>query len=142
MMKAQIVGGLCNKNVERSIAGEAEDVIGGVVLRPVHRLDAAVVTVAAPDDPGIRPMSPQALSHVLDDGPHLDALGGARRAQDRHHRGRREAPLSTRPITRRRMSAEYVVAIDPPPKVESMTIDSPIRWPGGIPPIRSRRNLL
>jgi ABC-type uncharacterized transport system substrate-binding protein len=31
------------------------------------------------------------------------------------------------------MSAEYAVAIDPPPKVESMTIDSPIRWPGGIP---------
>jgi hypothetical protein len=25
---------------------------------------------AAPDDPGIRPMSPQALSHLLDRGPH------------------------------------------------------------------------
>jgi hypothetical protein len=40
------------------------------------------------------------------------------------------------------MSAEYAVAIDPPPKVESMTIDLPIRWPRGIPPIQSRRNLL
>jgi hypothetical protein len=45
------------------------------------------VIVAAPDDSGVRPMSPQALGDVLDDGPHLSALGGARRAQDRHHRG-------------------------------------------------------
>jgi hypothetical protein len=31
-------------------------------------------------------MSAQALGHMLDDGAHLGALGGARRAQDRHHR--------------------------------------------------------
>ena len=77
MIEAQIVGGLFNKGIERSIAGEAEDVVGVVVLRPVHGLNAAVVTVAAPDDPGLRPMSPQALRHKLDDGPHLRALRGA-----------------------------------------------------------------
>ena len=86
MMEAQIVGGLRHQGVERGIAGEAEDVVGVVVLRPVHGLDAAVVTVTAPDDPGLRPMSPQALRHVLDDGPYLRALRGARRAQDRHYR--------------------------------------------------------
>src|SRR6516225_1124399 len=42
---------------------------------------------AAPDNPGLRPMSPQTLGHVFDDSPHLRAFRGARRAQDRHHRG-------------------------------------------------------
>ena len=50
MMEAQIVGDLHHQGVERGIAGEAEDVVGFVALSPVHRLDAAVVTVAAPDD--------------------------------------------------------------------------------------------
>jgi hypothetical protein len=44
MTKAQIVGGLRRLGVEDGIAGEAEDVVGVVVLRPVHRLDAAVVS--------------------------------------------------------------------------------------------------
>ena len=86
MMEAQIVGGLGNKGIERSIAGEAENVIDVVVVRPVHGLDATVMTVAAPHDAGVRPMRPQALRHVLDDGPHLGALRGARRAQDGHDR--------------------------------------------------------
>ena len=85
-MEAQIVGGLCHEGIERGIAGEAEDVVRIVVFRPFHGLDAAVVAVAAPDDPGVRPMSPHALRHVLDDGPHLRALRGACRAQDRHDR--------------------------------------------------------
>ena len=75
MMEAQIVGGLHYQGVEHRIADEAEDVVGAVVIRPVHRLDAAIVAVTAPDDPGLRPVSPQALGHVLDDGPHLGALG-------------------------------------------------------------------
>ena len=50
--------------------------------RPVHRLNAAVMAVAAPHDAGGRPMPSQMLSHVLDDGPHLRALRGARRAKD------------------------------------------------------------
>jgi hypothetical protein len=33
---------------ERRIAGEAENIVGAVVLRPFHRLDATVMTVAAP----------------------------------------------------------------------------------------------
>jgi hypothetical protein len=40
------------------------------------------------------------------------------------------------------MSAEYAFAIDPPPKVESMPIDSRIYGPRGIPPIQSGRNVL
>jgi hypothetical protein len=48
MMKAQIIGDLRHHGVERGIAGEAEDVVGFAVFRPVHRLDTAVVTVAAP----------------------------------------------------------------------------------------------
>jgi hypothetical protein len=40
------------------------------------------MTVAAPHDPGVRPALLQALRYVLDDGPHLCAFRGARRAQD------------------------------------------------------------
>ena len=43
MMEAQIVGGLRYAGVERGIAGKAEDVVGVVVFRPFHGLDAAVV---------------------------------------------------------------------------------------------------
>jgi hypothetical protein len=39
--------------------------------------ERGLATVTAPDDPGLRPMSPQALRHKLDDGPHLRALRGA-----------------------------------------------------------------
>ena len=53
MMEAQIIGDLRHHGIERDIAGETEDVVGVVVLSPVHRLDPAVVTVAAPDDPGV-----------------------------------------------------------------------------------------
>jgi hypothetical protein len=84
MMEAQVVSDLCHQGVEHGIAGEAEDLVGVVVLSPVHRLDPAVVTLAAPDNPGVRPMSHHSLGHVLDDGPYFGALGGARRAQDRY----------------------------------------------------------
>src|SRR6516225_11902839 len=40
------------------------------------------MAITAPHDAGVRPMLPQPLGHVLDDGPHLGALRGARRAQD------------------------------------------------------------
>jgi hypothetical protein len=63
MKEAQIVGGLRYEGVERGIAGKAEDVVGVVVFRPFHGLDAAVVAVAAPDDAGVRPMS-SASSHA------------------------------------------------------------------------------
>ena len=36
MMEAQIVGGLRHHGVERGVAGEAEDVVGAVILRPFH----------------------------------------------------------------------------------------------------------
>ena len=85
-MEAQIVGGLGHQGIERRIAGEAENIIDAVVLRPLHGLDATVMTVASPHDAGVRPMRSQAFRRVLDDGPHLGALRGARRTQDRHHR--------------------------------------------------------
>ena len=72
--------------IERGIAGVPENVVRIVVFRPLHGLDPAVMAVAAPDDAGLSPMLPQALRHMLDDGPHLRALRGARRAQDRHDR--------------------------------------------------------
>ena len=59
-------------------------------------------------------MAAQALRHMLDDGPHLRALRGARRAQDRHHRGaarhvvdvhRREAALVVMRIPERKLLA-------------------------------------
>jgi hypothetical protein len=86
VMESQIVGGLGHQGIERRIAGEAENIIDAIVLRPLHGLDATVMTVAAPHDAGVRPMRSQAFRHVLDDGPHLGALRGARRTQDRHHR--------------------------------------------------------
>jgi hypothetical protein len=82
MMEAQIVDGLGHLCIERRIAGKAENVVVAVIFRPLHRFDATVMTVATPHDAGVRPMSPQALRHVLDDGPHLRALRGARRTQD------------------------------------------------------------
>ena len=85
-MEAQIDRGLRRQGVERGIAGEAKNVVRTVLLRPVHRLDPAVMAVAAPHQAGLRPMAAQALGHMLDDGAHLAALGGARRAQDRRHR--------------------------------------------------------
>src|SRR5262245_19280821 len=42
---------------------------------------------------------------------------------------RRDAPLSTSAITRSRMSPEYAFGIVPPPKSESMPLESPIRRP-------------
>jgi len=85
-MEAQIVGDPGHLDIERRIAGEAENITGAVVFRPFHGLDAAVMAVAAPHDAGIRPMLFQARRHMLDDGPHLRALGSARRAQDDRHR--------------------------------------------------------
>jgi hypothetical protein len=52
MMEAQIVGGLFDLRIEHRIAGEAKNIVGAVVFRPFHRLDATVMTVAAPHDAG------------------------------------------------------------------------------------------
>jgi hypothetical protein len=82
-MEEQIVGDPSHQRIECRIACEAEDVVDVVVLvRPVHRLDAAVMAVAAPHDAGGRPMPSQMLRHVLDDGSYLGAFRGARCAQD------------------------------------------------------------
>ena len=86
MMEAQIIGGVRHQGVERGIAGEAENIVLAVILRPFHSFDAAVMTVAAPDDPGVRPVLAQALRHMLDDSADLRALRGARRTQDGRHR--------------------------------------------------------
>jgi hypothetical protein len=64
--------------VRTRIQANCSVVLDTVAFRPFHRVDATAVAVAAPDNPGVRPMSLQALGHVLDDGPHLGALGGAR----------------------------------------------------------------
>ena len=125
MMEAQIVGDLCHQGVEHGIAGEAEDVVGVVILSPVHRLDAAVVTVAAPDDAGFGQCRFRrfvtCLITVLTSVPL-----SARRAQDRHHRGaarhvidvhRREAALVMMGVPERKLltamrRAEGVVDIE------------------------------
>src|SRR5262245_44116162 len=86
MMETQIDSGLRHQGIERGIAGEAENVVRIVVFRPVHRLDPAIVAVAAPHDAGVRPMAAQMLGHMFDDGAHLAALRRARLAQDRRHR--------------------------------------------------------
>src|SRR5258708_1092635 len=82
VMKAQIVGGFGDQRIKRRVAGKAKNVVAIVLFYPFPRLDAAVMTVAAPHDAGIQPMPPQELRHVLDDGPHLPALRGPRPAQD------------------------------------------------------------
>ncbi len=112
MMKAQIDRGLGHQGIERAIAGEAKNVVRIVVFRPFHRLDPAVMTVAAPDDARPAPMPLQALRHMLDDGPHLRAFRGPRRAQDGHHRRaarhvinmhRREATLVVMRVPKRKL---------------------------------------
>jgi hypothetical protein len=42
-MEAQTVGGLGHQGIERRIAGEAENIIDAVVLRPLHWPDATVI---------------------------------------------------------------------------------------------------
>src|SRR5206468_12870425 len=81
MMEAQIVSGLCHEGIQRGIAGEAEDVLRIVVFRPFNGLDAAVVAVAAPDDAGVRPMSPHALRNMLSGVP----TGPSRTREAAHH---------------------------------------------------------
>ena len=56
VMKAQIVGGFGHHRIEYRIAGEAENIIIAVVFYPFHGFDAAVMTIAAPHDTGVRPM--------------------------------------------------------------------------------------
>jgi hypothetical protein len=51
-VETQIVGSVGNEGIEHAIAGEAEDVVGVIILRPVYGPDPAVVTVAAPHDRG------------------------------------------------------------------------------------------
>jgi hypothetical protein len=76
VMEAQIIGDPGYQRIECCITGEAENVIDVVVLvRPIHRLDAAIVAVATLHDAGGRPMPSQTLRHVLDDGPHLRHFG-------------------------------------------------------------------
>jgi hypothetical protein len=87
MMETQIVGGLGHLRIEHRIAAEAENISLAATLRPFHRFHATIMTVAAPQDAGVRPMPPQTLGHVLDDGPHLRALRSARRAKDGGNRG-------------------------------------------------------
>ena len=125
-MEAQIDCGLGHQGIERGIAGEAKNVVRIVVFRPFHGLDPAIMAVAAPDDARPSPMSPQALRHMLDDGPHLRAFRGARRAQDGHHRRaarhvidvhRREAALVVMRVPERKLltavrRAERVVDIE------------------------------
>jgi hypothetical protein len=57
MTEAQIGGHLCRQGVEHGIADKAKNVVRTVAFRPFHRLDAAIVAVAAPDDACVRPMS-------------------------------------------------------------------------------------
>jgi hypothetical protein len=81
-MEAQLVGGPRGQRVKRCVAGEAKNVVASVLLYSLQRLNAAVMTVAAPHDDGVRPVLLQELRHMLDDVPHLRALRGARWAQD------------------------------------------------------------
>ena len=64
MIKAQIDRGLRHQGVECGIAGKAKNVVRTVLLRPVHRLDPAVMAVAAPHQAGLRPMAAQAPGHM------------------------------------------------------------------------------
>src|SRR5258708_37092092 len=87
MMKAQIVGGLGYQRIKRRVAGKAKNVVAIVLFYPLHRLDAAVMTVAAPHDAGVRPILLQELRYVLDAGPLRRALRGTRRADDGRYGG-------------------------------------------------------
>jgi len=83
MMDDQIVGDRGYLLVKHRVAGKAKNVVGiAIFFYPFHRLNAPVMTVAAPHDASVGPTLSQELRHVLDDGPHLRALGGARRAKD------------------------------------------------------------
>src|SRR5262249_61375365 len=62
---------------------KAKNVVGiAIFFYPFHRLNAPVMSVAAPHDASVGPTLSQELRHVLDDGPHLRALRGACRAKD------------------------------------------------------------
>src|SRR6516225_6213485 len=80
MMDDQIVGDRGYLLVKHWVARKAKNVVGiAIFFYPLHRLNAPVMSVAAPHDASVGPTLSQELSHVLDDGPHLRALRGARR---------------------------------------------------------------
>src|SRR5258708_13296107 len=74
MMKAQIVGGLGYQRIKRRVAGKAKNVVAIVLFYPLHRLDAAVMTVPPPHHAGVRPMLLQGLRYCVDYGPHPPPL--------------------------------------------------------------------
>src|SRR5262245_29838824 len=84
--EAQVVAGLFDHGIQHAVAGEAEDEGLAVFLAQLHHLVAAIVAVAAPDEPRAGPVLLYASGDVLDDGPHLRSLRRAGRAQDRSDR--------------------------------------------------------
>ena len=63
MMEAQIDSGLRHQRRARHCR-RGRKLVGMVVFCPFHRLDPAVVAIAAPHDAGLRPMGAGAWSHA------------------------------------------------------------------------------
>ena len=80
-------------------------------------------------------MAAQALGHMLDDGAHLAALGGARRAQDRRHRRAARHVIAVL-CARRQARADQASALRPIPTTPSTcsaSFASALRTPRGRP---------
>src|SRR6266851_7274502 len=53
---ANVVGGLVNRAVEDSVAGQAEDEVDAVLVAPLHDFGPTVTPVTPDGDPGLRPV--------------------------------------------------------------------------------------
>src|SRR5215469_1955068 len=90
MLNAQAVGRPGNQRIEYAVAGKPKNVVDIVVFGPFHHFVTAIVTITPPDDARLRPVLAYPARDMLDDRPHLRALGCLGGPQDRHHR--RAAP--------------------------------------------------
>ena len=72
--------------MQRSIAGQAEDVLDAVRLAPRHRLAAAAMAVALEGEPGARPVPADAAGQVLQQRADLDPPRRLAGAQENRHR--------------------------------------------------------
>src|SRR3954452_6423588 len=58
---ANVVGRRIDQPIEHSIAGQTEDEVDAILVAPLHDLRAAVMTVAADGDAGLRPVPANAI---------------------------------------------------------------------------------
>jgi hypothetical protein len=93
-----------HQGVQSLVPGQAEDVLDGVLLAPLHRLPAAIVAVAADGDHRVRPVPPDPSHQTAQMAAHFPAVRRLARPQNGQH-----AVAAGRIIDVQRHEAAFVV---------------------------------